>query len=90
MACGVSLNLCIICLIYFGICFLEFILGYTTATGVMSAVLLDPNENASVDNLMGDSDAGYQFKILMYSNPRYRKHMEFIMPWLYDRGALDV
>lgn len=69
---------------------LGFIAGFTTATGVMAAVLLDPTENASLDNFMGDDDAGNEFKMLMYTNPRYRKHMECILPWLHNRGALDI
>uniref|UniRef100_T1PAV2 Ecdysteroid kinase n=1 Tax=Musca domestica TaxID=7370 RepID=T1PAV2_MUSDO len=63
--------------------------AFRTVTGVMSAVLCDPNENASLDNFMGESDAGAAFKRQMYSNPRYRKHMEAILPWLLYRGLLD-
>ncbi|XP_073842725.1 uncharacterized protein [Musca autumnalis] len=63
--------------------------GYMTVTNVMAAVLCDPSENASLDNFVGDSDAGLAFKRLMYSNARYRKHMEAILPWLLNRGLLD-
>lgn len=55
----------------------------------MAAVLCDPTENASIDNFVGESDAGLAFKRQMYSNPRYRKHLEAILPWLYYRGLLD-
>uniref|UniRef100_A0A1I8NJW2 Uncharacterized protein n=1 Tax=Musca domestica TaxID=7370 RepID=A0A1I8NJW2_MUSDO len=70
----------------------EFVIklkGYSTATSVMAAVLCDPTENASIDNFVGESDAGLAFKRQMYSNPRYRKHLEAILPWLYYRGLLD-
>ncbi|XP_073842738.1 uncharacterized protein [Musca autumnalis] len=63
--------------------------GYMTVTNVMAAVLCDPSENASLDNFVGDSDAGLAFKRQMYSNARYRKHMEAILPWLLNRGLLD-
>ncbi|XP_061399691.1 uncharacterized protein LOC133335434 [Musca vetustissima] len=63
--------------------------AFSTVAGVMSAVLCDPNENASLDNFMGETDAGIAFKRQMYSNPRYRRHMEAILPWLLNRGLLD-
>ncbi|XP_037817362.1 uncharacterized protein LOC119607493 [Lucilia sericata] len=60
----------------------------STVVGVMAAVLLDPNDNANFDNFLGDDDAGIKFKIQMFSNARYRKHSELILPWLYNRGAI--
>ncbi|XP_037817361.1 uncharacterized protein LOC119607492 [Lucilia sericata] len=60
----------------------------STVIGVMAAVLLDPNENANIDNFIGEDDAGMKLKIQMYSNARYRKHSELILPWLYNRGAI--
>lgn len=65
-----------------------YFLGLSTVTGVMAAVLLDPNEDANIDNFIGESDAGINLKIQMYSNARYRKHCEMILPWLYNRGAI--
>ncbi|KAL7728377.1 hypothetical protein ACLKA6_007468 [Drosophila palustris] len=63
--------------------------GYLTATGVMSAVLADPTETASLDNFMSDSAEGNEFKSLLYSNPRYRKHIGIILPWLLNRGVFE-
>ncbi|KAH8417171.1 hypothetical protein KR222_005488, partial [Zaprionus bogoriensis] len=63
--------------------------GYITATSVMSGILLDPTEAASVENFLSDSAAGTDFKNLLYSNPRYRKHIQAVLPWLLNRGALD-
>ncbi|XP_037817363.1 uncharacterized protein LOC119607494 [Lucilia sericata] len=60
----------------------------STVIGVMAAVLLEPNDNANIDNFIGEDDAGIQLKIQMYSNARYRKHSELILPWLYNRGAI--
>ncbi|XP_023292669.2 uncharacterized protein LOC111676020 [Lucilia cuprina] len=62
--------------------------GLSTVIGVMAAVLLDPNENANIENFIGEDDAGMKLKIQMYSNARYRKHSELILPWLYNRGAI--
>ncbi|XP_013107718.2 uncharacterized protein LOC106087275 [Stomoxys calcitrans] len=61
--------------------------GLSSAGGVMGVVLLDPTENANLDNFMGDGNEGDAFKRLMFSNDRYRKHIEAILPWLQDRGA---
>ncbi|EDW66718.1 uncharacterized protein [Drosophila virilis] len=63
--------------------------GYLTATGVMSAVLVDPTETASFENFLSDSTEGTDFKTLLYTNPRYRKHMQAILPWLLNRGAIE-
>ncbi|EDV93520.1 uncharacterized protein LOC122322511 [Drosophila grimshawi] len=63
--------------------------GYLTATSVMSAVLVDPTETASFENFHSDSTEGNDFKMLLYSNPRYRKHIQIVMPWLLNRGAFD-
>ncbi|XP_061399285.1 uncharacterized protein LOC133334992, partial [Musca vetustissima] len=61
--------------------------GYATMTGVMAAVLLDPNEHAMFDNFFSESDVGIKFKMQMFSGARYRKHCEMLLPWLYNRGA---
>ncbi|XP_034132340.1 uncharacterized protein LOC117586413 [Drosophila guanche] len=66
------------------------IFGFSIVTGVMSAVLLDPSENASFENFVGDSEAGEAFQMQLYTNPRYRKHIQVIMPWLLNRGALET
>ncbi|KAM7362728.1 uncharacterized protein ACRADG_013296 [Cochliomyia hominivorax] len=62
--------------------------GLSTVTGVMSVVLLDPQDDANLNNFIGDGDAGVKLKVQMYSNPRYRKHCEMLLPWLYNRGAI--
>ncbi|XP_016952771.1 uncharacterized protein LOC108026365 [Drosophila biarmipes] len=64
--------------------------GYSVATSVMAAVLLDPTDSASFENFMGETEAGVDFQMQLYNSPRYRKHMQAIMPWLLNRGALDI
>ncbi|XP_065354515.1 uncharacterized protein LOC135948986 [Calliphora vicina] len=61
--------------------------AYNASTGIMAAVLLDPSDNAKLDNYFSYSDEAAQFKMQLYSNPRYRKHMEMVLPWLYYRGT---
>ena len=64
------------------------ILGYSTVCGVMGVVLLDPTKEAIFENFLSDSDAGKSFKKLLFSNDRYRKHAELVLPWLHNRGGM--
>lgn len=56
----------------------------------MAAVLLDPSADASLENFLGDAEESKDFKAKINMNPRYRKHIEIVLPWLLNRGALDV
>ncbi|XP_039957774.1 uncharacterized protein LOC126756030 [Bactrocera neohumeralis] len=58
-----------------------------TVIGHLSIVLLEPNETASIANIIGDSEDSIALKKAMYTNSRYRKHVEALFPWLYHRGA---
>ncbi|XP_055382806.1 uncharacterized protein LOC129612968 [Condylostylus longicornis] len=60
-----------------------------TASGVMSAVLLDPTEDASIENFLEGSDDGIKFKMNAYLNPRYVKTMEALLPFFDNKGLLD-
>ncbi|XP_033232393.1 uncharacterized protein [Drosophila pseudoobscura] len=62
---------------------------YSSIT-VLPVVLLDPTEGATFENFMGGTEAAANFKNLLYSNPRYRSYIEQILPWLDNRGLLDV
>ncbi|XP_016980500.1 uncharacterized protein LOC108045629 [Drosophila rhopaloa] len=53
---------------------------------VMAYVLLDPTDGADLDKIISAEDSS--FRDSLYTNPRYRKHMEVLMPWLQQRGAL--
>ncbi|KAH8363283.1 hypothetical protein KR084_007764 [Drosophila pseudotakahashii] len=56
---------------------------------VLPLVLLDPTESATFDNFMGDSEAGVNFKNILYANKRYQRYIERILPWLENRGLLE-
>ncbi|KAH8307630.1 hypothetical protein KR044_006406 [Drosophila immigrans] len=62
----------------------------TTTSTVMSAILLDPTENASIETMMGNDEEGRNFKKKLFNNDRYRKHSELIYPFLNQRGLLDL
>lgn len=61
----------------------------TTTSTVMSAVLLDPTENASIETMMGNNEEGEKFSKKLLNSDRYRKHAEAIYPFLNHRGLLD-
>lgn len=73
---------------YHNMCAFNFT-GYSVATGVMAAVLLDPTDKASFENFLGDTADGVDFQMQMYNNARYRKHIQLILPWLLNRGCLE-
>lgn len=55
----------------------------------MAVGLLDSSEMSTFDNFLGDSEDGDTFKLQMFTNKRYHKHMNAVLPWLLNRGALD-
>ncbi|KAH8232344.1 hypothetical protein KR032_004445, partial [Drosophila birchii] len=64
--------------------------GYTVVTSVMGVVLLDPADVTSFDNFMDDPAAGADFQMQIYNGSRYRRHIQVVLPWLVNRGALDM
>ncbi|XP_017062102.1 uncharacterized protein LOC108102015 [Drosophila ficusphila] len=56
---------------------------------VLPVVLLDPVESATFENFMAETEAGANFKNLLYSNKRYKGYIEKILPWLENRGFLE-
>lgn len=63
--------------------------GPAVVSGHMGIVLLDPTDVANADNLFGNTPGGMELKKLMYTNDRYRKHAEAVLPWLHNRGAFE-
>nr|XP_017007670.2 uncharacterized protein LOC108064589 [Drosophila takahashii] len=54
---------------------------------VMGVVLLDPTDDGDLDKILSKEDSS--FKNSIYTNPRFRRHMEVLLPWLQHRGALE-
>ncbi|XP_011213899.2 uncharacterized protein LOC105233494 [Bactrocera dorsalis] len=50
-------------------------------------VLLEAKGGANLTNLMDMTEKGMAIKRVMYTNSRYRQHIEALFPWLYHRGA---
>ncbi|XP_022222665.2 uncharacterized protein LOC111074245 [Drosophila obscura] len=61
--------------------------GFICTVWIMGYVLMDPTEDAGFEALFSNEESS--FRKLMYTNPRYRKHMEVLLPWLKHRGALE-
>ncbi|EDW98762.1 uncharacterized protein LOC6538528 [Drosophila yakuba] len=61
--------------------------AFICAATIMAYVLLDPTDGADFDKVLGDEDG--TFKKSLYTNPRFRKHMEVLLPWLQQRGAME-
>ncbi|XP_017052331.1 uncharacterized protein LOC108095674 [Drosophila ficusphila] len=64
--------------------------GYAVASGVMAGVLLDPTEAASFEKFVGETEADVDFQMQLYNTPRFRKHISVVMPWLLNRGSLEI
>ncbi|XP_059620938.1 uncharacterized protein LOC132264676 [Phlebotomus argentipes] len=59
-------------------------------TGIVAIVLMDKNENATIENFMGESEGGDIMRQKMYFNPRYEHKLRLILPFLEKRGMLDA
>ncbi|BFF89022.1 uncharacterized protein DMAD_07871 [Drosophila madeirensis] len=61
-------------------------------TVLLPIVLVDANENANMDALLGkDGDeVGDQFRNNLFHNARIAQHLKEVLPWAHSRGAFDV
>ncbi|BFF89746.1 uncharacterized protein DMAD_08426 [Drosophila madeirensis] len=63
--------------------------GLVCCTSVMGVALLDPIEDGDVDFDQIVSEEDNSFKKSIFTNPRYRKHVKVLLPWLQHRGAME-
>lgn len=59
------------------------------AVGLMGTVLLDPTDSANMGSFLSDEQAGNVFRRMIYTNPKYIKAMNDMLPWLDNKGFLD-
>lgn len=60
--------------------------------GTLALALLDLSNSGAdynLDNLLGTDERAFDFKRLMYTNPKYIKCLNEILPWLENRGMLN-
>lgn len=63
------------------------IVAFICSISVMGVVLLDPTDDADFDKIISNEHSNFTNSI--YTNPRYRRHMKVVLPWLQHRGALE-
>lgn len=56
----------------------------------MGAILLDPSTESNIENVMSESDEGVNFKKALFTNARYIAHMMELLPFLENKGVLDL
>ncbi|XP_023035528.1 uncharacterized protein LOC6649875 [Drosophila willistoni] len=66
------------------------IFGPVTVWNPLFICLIDTNEDFKVDLLMSDSPAAEALRKTTFGNERYKAHFELVMPWLNNRGLLNV
>ncbi|XP_046803878.1 uncharacterized protein LOC111676013 [Lucilia cuprina] len=66
-------------------------MGYTVILKSLPVFLLDPTttNDISMDNMMGDKSSGSDMQQAMYTNERYAKHLQQILPWMENRGYFE-
>ncbi|KAL5274236.1 hypothetical protein ACFFRR_000786 [Megaselia abdita] len=60
-----------------------------TIYSTLAIVLLEPTDNANMDNFWKADEEGTGFKNQVYSNPKYITCLNDILPWLDKRGMLE-
>ncbi|XP_043064967.1 uncharacterized protein LOC108095658 [Drosophila ficusphila] len=61
--------------------------AFICASTIMAYVLLDPEDGNDIEKVLVDGDGS--FKKSLYLNPRFQEHMEVLLPWLQQRGAME-
>ncbi|XP_043654554.1 uncharacterized protein LOC122620932 [Drosophila teissieri] len=61
--------------------------AFICSVSVMGVVLLDPTDDADFDKILSSEHPSFTNSI--YTNPRYRRHAEVVLPWLQHRAAME-
>ncbi|XP_058055650.1 uncharacterized protein LOC131207058 [Anopheles bellator] len=64
--------------------------GFVVSFSILPMVLMEKTDDASMDLMLDQGDAGLAFKLKMYNNPAYVRQMEQIMDYFYNSGAFDI
>ncbi|XP_052863303.1 uncharacterized protein LOC128269939 [Anopheles cruzii] len=64
--------------------------GFVVSFSILPMVLMEKTDDASMDLMLDQGDAGLAFKLKMYNNPLYVRQMEQIMDYFYNSGAFDI
>lgn len=66
------------------------IFGLMNCFGVMSVILLEPDNDCKMENMMNSDEAGLKFKQRMFTNPRFFEHMQKLLPFFEKKGILHL
>ncbi|XP_058118338.1 uncharacterized protein LOC131284803 [Anopheles ziemanni] len=64
--------------------------GLSTAFSILPICLMEKTEDASIDLMLDQGDAGTAFKKKMYNNPTFVEQMGVLMEHFHDTGAFDI
>ncbi|XP_053660978.1 uncharacterized protein LOC128709966 [Anopheles marshallii] len=64
--------------------------GLMVCFSILPICLMEKTDDASMDLMLDQGDAGVAFKLKMYNNPVYVKQMGQILDFFYDRGVFDL
>ncbi|XP_050071852.1 uncharacterized protein LOC126559723 [Anopheles maculipalpis] len=64
--------------------------GLSTAFSVFPICVMEKTEDASIDLMLDQGDAGIAFKEKMYNGPAYVEQMVPILEYFYENGAFDI
>ncbi|XP_053671692.1 uncharacterized protein LOC128721914 [Anopheles nili] len=64
--------------------------GLSTAFSVLPICLMEKTDNASIDLMLDQGDAGTAFKEKMYNGSAYVKQMGAILEYFHNTGAFDI
>ncbi|XP_016951395.1 uncharacterized protein LOC108025422 [Drosophila biarmipes] len=61
-----------------------------TMLSTLTVCLNKADDNFSADGFLGENKEAESLRSALFSNERYRAHIERVMPWLNRRGLLDA
>uniref|UniRef100_A0A182XXH1 CHK kinase-like domain-containing protein n=1 Tax=Anopheles stephensi TaxID=30069 RepID=A0A182XXH1_ANOST len=64
--------------------------GLMISFSILPVCLMEKSDDASMDIMMDQGDAGVAFKLRMYNNPAYVKQMQKILEFFYNTGVFDI
>lgn len=65
-------------------------LGLWHCFTILPPCLVENVKESSSDNLLGQNEAGFNYKQKIYNNERYRKHMTELLTYFNNRGLVDL
>lgn len=61
-----------------------------SALGVLPIVMLDPRDDANIENMISATEEGKKFKEALYNNPKYLEAMIELIPFFIRRGYFHI